>query len=914
MGSLLDQALTGGGGVALISGEAGGGKTALLDEFSQRAGLVHPGLIALRGRCSAYSGTGDTYLPFREMLQTLAGDVESKRAGGTLSPEQARRVWEALPEVGAALADHGPDLIDTFIPGDALLRRFESFSTPTRASHWQKRLREIATRSKESASTAQPDLFAQVTQVLHSLSVRTPLLLMIDDLQWADSGTEALLFHLGRSLAGSRILLICAYRPLNTRQVGQGPEPGIGTILQELAREWGDVLVDLDRSDGRAFVEALIDSEPNHLEEDFRLRLYDQTGGNPLFTVELLRSFERQGMLVQDEAGRWVEAAGLDWDYCPPQVEAVIAGHLAGLPDQDLELLQAAAIQGEQFTAEVTARVLSWGEEAVLQRLSGPLRRQHRLVEAVSLERLAASGQRLSHYRFRHALLQRSAYSSLDAVRKSQLHEATGRAMEAIYVAEGESPQTVAPALAWHYEAAGLRLKAARALHETGHQALRLSALRQALDLFDHGLALVADEPATAERREIQRLLEVDRLVTRRTLDGFGGSGSADAIRRATEAGAGDSFDRPRLLMIMVEGERLMVNGQFESGLALDEQLLDLATHWEDEVVAALTHWRIGLIHHSMGRLQEAEKDFDWILDWITPEREAELRGTAGSGLSAHALIISALDQWFLGHPEQALRRSAQAVAGKFEGKDLLGQAFASAVSCTVLFLLRGDRTALQERSELCLRLCKQQGFVLWQSYSEVFRGWLAVMRGEDAAGMGMMPGINQMQNAIAGWQASGMSMAKDSLVMVLADGCLAAARRRPTSDDAVRYSLLATGLVAIEPLLGPDVPSGQSYQPELYRLKGELLLERDGLAAADEALACFQQSLQIGREQGALAWELRAAMSLVRLRERQGETYAAELVEARKLLSDLYARFTEGFDFPDLQDAAALIGNWEPS
>jgi len=142
----------------------------------------------------------------------------------------------------------------------------------------------------------------------------------------------------------------------------------------------------------------------------------------------------------------------------------------------------------------------------------------------------------------------------------------------------------------------------------------------------------------------------------------------------------------------------------------------------------------------------------------------------------------------------------------------------------------------------------------------------------------------------------------------VLLDGCLAAARRRPAIGDPVRSSLLVTGLAAMEPFLGPNVSCGQSYQPELYRLKGELLLERDGLAAAGEALACFQNALQLGREMGALAWELRAAMSLVRLRVSQGEVCAAELAEARQFLSDLYARFTEGFSFPDLQEAATMI------
>jgi hypothetical protein len=154
-----------------------------------------------------------------------------------------------------------------------------------------------------------------------------------------------------------------------------------------------------------------------------------------------------------------------------------------------------------------------------------------------------------------------------------------------------------------------------------------------------------------------------------------------------------------------------------------------------------------------------------------------------------------------------------------------------------------------------------------------------------------------------------GMAIGTDGLVAVLADGCLTAARRRPQSDDAVRSSLLATGLAAIKPLLGPQVPCGQSYQAELNRLQGELLLERDGLGAVEQARVCLQQSMQLGREMKALAWELRAAMSLVRLRKRQGEAFTAELVEAQDYLRTLYACFTEGFSFPDLQEAAQLIG-----
>jgi predicted ATPase len=98
------------------------------------------------------------------------------------------------------------------------------------------------------------------------------------------------------------------------------------------------------------------------------------------------------------------------------------------------------------------------------------------------------------------------------------------------------------------------------------------------------------------------------------------------------------------------------------------------------------------------------------------------------------------------------------------------------------------------------------------------------------------------------------------------------------------------------------------AYLAELHRVRGELLA-RDGLAAAGEALACFQEALALGRDKGALAWELRAAMSLVRLRERQGVAHMAELAEVRECLAAVYRRYSEGVAFPDLQEAAGLMG-----
>jgi DNA-binding SARP family transcriptional activator len=916
----LEMALAGQGRVAFVSGLAGSGKTALLARFSQQAMTRHPELVAAAGNCNAHAGRGDPYLPFREILQLLSGEIEAHRAGGSLSPEHARRLWALLPVTAQALLAHGPDLVGTFVPGEPLLRRIQAFS-PDGTAQWE-RLGTLALRPPraDKPPASQADLFDQATHVLQAVALQHPLLLLLDDLQWADKGSVALLFHLGRRLSDGRILVVGAYRPATVALGSPSPTPTtggeplerhpLGLVLHEFGRDWGDIQVDLDQADGRAFVEALLDTEPNRLDAAFRRMLYHHTGGNPLFTIELLRGLQQRGDLARDDAGHWVAAPTLHWQHLPSRVEAVIAERLDRLPPECQALLRVASVEGEQFTAEVLARATGMDLSAVIHHLSETLSKQHRLVRAVHLLRREPGGQYLSCYRFAHILFQRYIHDHLDEVAHVHLHRLVAEALEAlrpegeVRAETGVQDPTAPVRLARHWEAAGMPLQAARALHDAGREAMHLSAFHEALGMFDHGLALLADVPLSPERREIERLLQIARLGPQRTLAGGGAVELEDALARAAEAGAEDTQGRTQLLMLQTQAEFLTSRGQLEEGLAVAERMLDQATQWGEESFVALAHWWFGFICNLMGKPQESESHFDWIRAQLTSKQWADLPAAVGLDLASHTLIFSAVNQWFLGYPEKALARSTEAVTGAIGQGAIYGQAFASGIGSAVLFLLGSDAKVLQERSELCHRVSVQEGFTWWQAYAEVFLGRLAVVRGEDVAG------IERMRRGLAGWQAAGMAIGTDPLVLILADTCLLAVRRAPAIAKAERAGLLATGLATIAPWLGPDVLCGQSYQADLYRLRGELLLERDGLAAAGEALACFQRAMELGAEQGALGWELRAAMSLVHLRQRQGDAYAAELAEARRCLREVYGRFTEGFAFPDLQDAATLIGN----
>jgi 8-oxo-dGTP pyrophosphatase MutT (NUDIX family) len=280
----LDVALAGQGRVVFVTGEAGSGKTVLVGEFTRRAMAAHSDLVVAAGRCNAHFGIGDPYLPFREILQMLTGDVEHQRAGGVITGQHARRLWSLLPDAVRALVDDGPNLVDLLLPGAALALRAEVFAPGGAA--WRTRLEELVKQrpveeEADQVALHQTDLFEQVTRVLQSLARQHPLILVVDDLQWADAGSVSLLFHLGRRLAGSRILVVGAYRPGDLalihqdpkgfpKPLGSGDRHPLEAVVHEFQRDLGDIYVDLDQAGGRPFVEALLDSEPNRLGAAFR--------------------------------------------------------------------------------------------------------------------------------------------------------------------------------------------------------------------------------------------------------------------------------------------------------------------------------------------------------------------------------------------------------------------------------------------------------------------------------------------------------------------------------------------------------------------------------------------------------------------------------------------------------------------
>jgi predicted ATPase len=234
-----------------------------------------------------------------------------------------------------------------------------------------------------------------------------------------------------------------------------------------------------------------------------------------------------------------------------------------------------------------------------------------------------------------------------------------------------------------------------------------------------------------------------------------------------------------------------------------------------------------------------------------------------------------------LGFPDQALARGGAAVT---EARRLAHPPSLSVTLAIVLRLLSlvGDEAVLGERAEQLVAVTTEQGFPQMRAMGAIYRGWVKVKNGDVAEG------VSLLRSGSTAYRATGADAFMPYFIALLASACEIAEQIEEP------LTLLDDALQIVE-------RTGERwFAAELNRHKGELLRRRGHPAAAEEL---YRKALSIAQEQGAKLWELRAAVSLARLRRDQDRH-----AEARDLLAPVYSWFTEGFDTPDLKEAKALL------
>jgi DNA-binding SARP family transcriptional activator/ATP/maltotriose-dependent transcriptional regulator MalT len=756
LAGFLENALAGRGQVAFVSGEAGWGKTRLLAEFAHRAQERQPDLIVVSGVCTAFTETGDPYLPFREILRMLCADVEQGWAAGHVTRDHALRLWHLLPWVVEALVRQGRHLIDILVPAEALLQRAAAHESidPNLLGELQTVMGRRRARPQQTG-VDQERIFEEVAHLLQTMSSTQPLLLILDDLHWADVSSLSLLFHLGRHLPDSKLLLLGAYRPEDLSLHRDGQEHPLASILAEFKRSYGDVWLALGDKEGtgRRFVDALLDREPNRLGEGFRARLASNTRGHPLFTVEMLRELEDHGMVYQDETGHWVDSPAITWGALPGRVEGVIERRINRLDPRLQQALAAASVEGEDFTAEVVAQVRGVRESEMVGLLSGDLAKRHYLVRATGIQRLGQ--RRISSYRFSHNLFQKYLYDTLDPVERVYLHEAVGKALENLY--QGHTGE-IAVRLASHFQEAGRLRKAVDYWAQAGDAASLVYANTEAIAHYSQAIDLarriegdVGD--LTLLYMSLGRVLELDSQFDR-----------VLGTYQAMEKLALQRGDRPMELASLLA--RATVHAvptaihNPDRARELGQRALDLAGELGDQAAEAKILWSLSLANYFANRLSEAincgERSLALARELDLVEQIAQTLNDLGGMIylysghidQAQKLLREASDRWralgnvpmladslsgsciasaYAGEYERAIALSEEALRTSRFIENLWGQSYARWTIGDV-FRERGEYSRAIEASEKCIRQGELAGFLAAQTYT---RTKLALIYGD---------------------------------------------------------------------------------------------------------------------------------------------------------------------------------------
>jgi tetratricopeptide (TPR) repeat protein len=873
----LDKSVAGQGQIRFITGGAGSGKTALVRHFVQQALAVDPDLVVAVGACNAQTGIGDPYLPFREALAMLTGNPSAQQAVGKVAPENANRLRAVLARSVQVLVEVAPELIGVLVPGATLVGALGK--AVVKKVGWMDQLDELAKHKPGLGETLaeQSRIFEQYTAFLQRLSAKTPLILFLDDLQWADNASLGLLFHLGRHIDASRVLILGAYRPNDVALGRNGERHPLEPVVHELTRYYGDVTVDLDaipESVNRQFVDALLDSEPNRLGPSFRQVLFHRTGGHALFTVELIRNMQERGDLVRDGEGYWVEGSSLDWDELPVKVEGVIAERIGRLDDELKEMLTVASVEGEQFTAEVVARVQVMSEAEAIRQLSNELQRRHRLISDLGLVQFGPL--QLSLYRFVHNLFQQYLYGSLDEVERACLHRYMGQALEELFAAQTDE---VAAQLARHFEEGGVPAKAATYRLQAGNRAQRMSAYQEAIGHLSRGLALLGDLPPGPERLQLELGLQTCLGTTRIATHGYASPEVEKAFARARELCTllGDPFEVIPVLFGLCM--YYMVHGDIQRAHLEEERLLSLAQQAGDIAYVLGGHFLLGATALYQAELERSRWHLEQVVALYDRSRDHDLAYQQGHDPAVVSLLYLSWVLWFQGYPQQATAKMEAGLRLAEEISHPHTSTLAAFFASTFHQLMR-QWPQCQAEAERALGLAGRGQFPFWQAGCTMLRGSALTQQGS------INEGIAVLQEGLAHWEATGSQLALPYFRAHLAEAFLVAGER-------------GRGLEVLEQSFSNREEVW--WLAEQHRVRAELLLLAPGTDTRAETM--LREALALARSQGSKSLELRVAMSLASLLQRLGRA-----AEGRKLLAECYAWFTEGFDTADLQEATALL------
>ena len=854
MRNWLEKMLGGERQIVFVTGEAGIGKTSLVDTFVQSTVSDRRIRIA-RGECLDQYGTSEAYLPVLEAIGRLCRKQE---------------------QVIDVLRTHAPMWL---------------LQMPSLVSASD---REVLSRQVFGATRER--MLREMGEALDALTADLPLVLILEDLHWSDYSTLDLISYVARHpQSAAKLLLIGTYRPTELNLSGHPLKAVKRDLLakqqcEELPLEY------LSRDDVAKYLSVRFPN--NRFPAELGALIHERTEGNPLFMVNAVDYLVAEGSIGECEE-RWELIGEIEIVEVgvPDSIKQMIEKQFNHLGAEQQRTLEAASVSGAEFST--LAVVSALGEDrALVEARCVELARQHQFIQDCGVQELP-NGEAVTRYGFIHALYQNVLYERLSTSTRVQLHRLIGEQGEVVY---GERAGEIAAELAMHFERGLAFKRAAKYLRCAADNAIRRFAYREAVRLSLRGLELLGRLPDSSERAEQELGLQLALGVPLIATKGYAAPDVGSAYLRARELcqQLGESPDVSEALWGL--WTFYFLRGEFEKAYEVAEEFLSLSQRLPYPGLAMRGHWAMEITLMHTGQFAQAIEHFEKALSLYDPQRHVDdaflYAQHPGVAMPSHA----AWALWFLGQPDKALERMNQALTLAHELSEPHGLAHALFFAA-ILHQLRREPRLAQERAEAAVTVSSEHGLVLYEAISTTIRGWALNEQGRQEEG------IEQMRQGIAANQATGTALGRPRFLAMLAD----ALGGRGQTEEALRLLEEAVAIVdrngeryyeAELYRLKGELLFKQSTAGGLSRATtyGKAFVESEpaGIANAEQS---FHQAIEIAQRQNAKSWELRAVMSLARLYRDRGKQQ-----QARSLLTQIYDRFTEGFKTVDLCEAKTLL------
>jgi tetratricopeptide (TPR) repeat protein len=665
---LLQQAIDGTGRIVFITGEPGIGKTSLADEFLRRARKQQFGILISRGRCIEQYGPGEAYLPFLDAMGELLQGPGRERIAAVM--RTSAPTW--CMELPAAFASSGS---------------LEKLQQETIGATKERMMRELG-------------------DALSMLASASPVVLLLEDLHWADPSSVDLLRHLSNRINAQRLLIAGTYRPEDVERSGH-PLKSLKTEMQvhNLCDEVS--LSSWNRHHIAEYVDATF--SPNDFPLDLTALVHEKTEGHPLFVANLLQYLGERGDLAKGN-GLWSLARPLsEMDLAAPEsVRAMISKKIDALEPEERRALQYASVEGTEFLSSVTAKLLGV-DEIDLEESLARIGKSHRLIETRGEEELP-DGTLATRYRFSHALYQNFLYGDLVNKRRVLLHQQAGEQLLRHY---GKRAPQIATQLAIHFEQGRDFSRAVEYLTHAGDHAAKLYGYAEAERHYTHALKLTQKLPEEEQPERLSTLYH-KRGTVNHALSDFT-QAAKDFANMLDQARVLDSLELQSTALNALTMS-LFFSHRLDETVARASEALEVAERAGSAKLRVETMFLMGLKHLCYGELKEARGLLDEV---VATSRTLNHKPGLLSGLTWRACL-----HFFQSEYEPAVAMTKEALQLASELRD----GFLMLTSMFFLGLSQGNQgkmSAALDTLNDALKKAQRNGDLFWHPRFPNCIGWI---------------------------------------------------------------------------------------------------------------------------------------------------------------------------------------------